>query len=88
MIASNLGQIIGRLNYGELEPVKREFRKRGLRRHQVLELLRQKGSVVCADLVVALGISSAHATVLLHQMRMAGVLVRSGTEKHYRYTLP
>jgi hypothetical protein len=95
MIASNLGQILGRLARGEpLEytPTKPEpeqqHGRRTDRRGQVLELVRTHGAVACRDQVAALGITNGNAAVTLLAMWRDGQLKRTGAERHYRYSLP
>jgi len=95
LIPSNLGQIVGRLMYGEdfnREPLKvpastAAVAHRG-RHGQVLELVRARGEVATADVVAALNITSDHACVLLLKMWREGALVRSGEKRVYRYALP
>jgi len=90
MIPSNLGQIVGRLMYandGEaaavIAPAGRPDRKA-----QVLTIVRVKGEIACRDVVAALRVTGAHASVLLHTMHGAGMLKRTGTPKHFLYSLP
>lgn len=96
MIASNLGQIIGRLMLGEpleFTPAKPEAvlgtpRVVRGRRAQILDLVRERGEVCCADLVKALDITSGNATVMLYTMWRDGQLLRTGGRQKYRYRLP
>lgn len=91
--ASNLGQVIGRLIYGDVigVPVKRNAIAPGRRvdrRSQVVELIGRLGSVVCADLTRELGITVGNATVTLYCMHDEGLLERTGERGKYRYSLP
>ena len=58
------------------------------RRAQVLELIKERGSVSLKDVSNALGISKVHAGVLLLDMTEGGELERTGVSRHYRYSLP
>jgi hypothetical protein len=95
MIASNLGQILGRMIYGELEltprprPAGNEAptpQPRPRHRQRVLELIDQRGGVSCGEIAVALELNSHRASILLVQMYQEGKLARTGQVKHYVYT--
>jgi hypothetical protein len=95
LIASNLGQIIGRLMYpaerasGEApRPAAAPAGKRPDRRAQVLELVVRQALIGCGDVVKALGVTSDHAAVILNQLHREKRLVRSGVRLQYRYSLP
>lgn len=95
---SNLGQIIGRLMYPDLEdqapaaldilPLSAPPARKGQRKQQLLELIRQRGPVSLREVVQALGISDGNASVLLFTLSSAGELKRTGEPRQYRYGLP
>lgn len=87
LLASNLGQIIGRLMCAD-DGVPPAPPKRPNRAAQVLELASRQPQIACRDQVAALGISSDHAAVLLGAMHKAGKLARTGERFYYRYSLP
>ena len=62
-------------------PEKKEKRIRA-----VLELCRNKGSFVRADVEPALGISQATAILLLRELVEDGVLIKRGKGKNIRYS--
>jgi len=99
--AVNLGQLIGELRMKaegvSVSPATNEARKadRGLvplhradRRAQILALVDERGSVVCRDLVAALGITGGNASVMLLTMARTGKLKRTGETYYYRYSRP
>lgn len=95
MLASNLGQIIGRLMYAAAEegggaPAtgRETVPGRVSRRDQVVALIKARGDVSGREVGAALGINAANATVVLYQLHERGVLARNGTRGKYRYSLP
>lgn len=100
MIASNLGQIVGRLMYGEdadqgqlpagpaLPPS--VVVARGKRQKELIVFLASAAphALGAADIAKGMGISLAHATVLLHTSLKNGLVRRSGDAHSFRYTLP
>jgi len=51
----------------------------------VLELCRDKGSVIRSDIEMALGVSQSTAILLLRELTDEGVLMKKGKTKNLRY---
>lgn len=97
MIASNLGQVIGRLMYGgdiEQEPLpEKPFTStegaagalRGRKRRLVQLLAGQAGEYSCIEIATAMGISKQHAHGLLTSAWSEGLVLRTGQPSQYRY---
>lgn len=96
----NLGQLIGELRMRaeaaeerctvapavETPPQREAAKPRGQRQHQVMQILADGRSLDVAGVATAVGISAAHAGVLLHNMAAKGLISRHGAKHSYRYT--
>ena len=59
--------------------------KKEERMNAVLELCRDKGSVIRSDIEIALGVSQSTAILLLRELTDDGVLIKKGKTKNLRY---
>ncbi len=59
--------------------------KKEKRMNAVLELCRDKGSVIRSDIEIALGVSQSTAILLLRELTDDGVLIKKGKTKNLRY---
>ncbi len=99
LIASNLGQIIGRAVYGELErgPASHldmipiigapRFPAGHHRRAQIATIIAANGSIGVRDAARVFGVDVSHAATLLGQMVASGFLLRDRPRGSYRYRL-
>lgn len=95
MIASNLGQIIGRLMLqagGEAQAGAPAVKKRTCardRRARIIEHLRKAlAPSSVGEVAQAMGITGSNASVVLMNMVRDGELRRTGERGHYRYRVP
>lgn len=95
--ASNLGQIIGRLIYPDVEPLPPaapaiartlEVIARGERQRELVALLADGVERSSGDIAAALKITSNNATMLLTLCTRRGLVKRTGIWHSFRYTLP
>ena len=97
----NLGQLIGELRMRAEDAEERlrggvavesakplAAKPRGQRQHQVMDLLEDGRAVDVSTVAEAIGVSGAHAGVLLHTMAAKGLISRHGRSHGYRYTKP
>lgn len=88
MIASNLGQIIGRAAYGLPEDFHPWHRTKSMhpgRSEEIVAFVRARGLATCGEIASGVGITSGNASVLLFHLHAAGRLRRVGS---YRYRVP